>query len=174
MTSLHSDLKVRPMAVADLDAVLRIQAACYTAIEPESRESLQAKLQAAPDTCFVAVADQQPVAYAIAVPVAFPELPVLDQPHCDPPPHADALYLHDVAVSPTLRGSGAAGALVRRVMDAARHGQWRQMCLIAIQGSSSYWARHGFREVAPREMAAKLASYGADARFMWRGAEAGA
>ena len=101
MTSLHSDLKVRPMAVADLDAVLRIQAACYTAIEPESRESLQAKLQAAPDTCFVAVADQQPVAYAIAVPVAFPELPVLDQPYCEPPPHADALYLHDVGDTAT-------------------------------------------------------------------------
>ncbi len=49
--------------------VLRIQDYCYTEIEPESRESLQAKILASPSTCLIAESSEGPVGYLIAVPI---------------------------------------------------------------------------------------------------------
>lgn len=155
-------LLVRRLAQADWPGVLRIQALAYTAIAPESAGSMQAKWQAAPRTCLVACAGPELLGYLIAVPVAFPHLPPLDAPAFELPPHPDALYLHDLALDPACRGSGAAAALVQGVLAQAEGGPWSRACLMAIQDSAPWWARFGFRPVEPppAAVAAKLASYG--------------
>lgn len=153
------------MMEADLEAVMRIQDECYTSIIPESGGSLLAKLRASPGTCLVAMAADRPIGYAIAVPVAYPHLPELDAPRWDPPEHADTLYLHDLAVATAARGTGAGDALARRMLEVAIECGWRQLCLVAIQGSVPYWARYGFEE-PPGPQADMLTSYGADARLM--------
>lgn len=164
------------MAEADLDAVLRIQAESYTEIVPESAQSLLAKLRAAPASCFVAQSDAGVVGYLIAVPVAFPTLPALDAPECMLPARPDALYLHDLALSPAARGTRTGGLLVERVLEHARGKQWPLACLVAIQQSAAYWEGWGFRPVpAPGpEVARKLASYGGGAQLMVRGLGDGA
>ena len=49
--------------------VLRIQDHCYTEIEPESFDSLQAKMLASPSTCLIAESREGAVGYLIAVPI---------------------------------------------------------------------------------------------------------
>jgi predicted N-acetyltransferase YhbS len=156
------------MEPAHLREVLRIQDECYVEIEPESRESLQAKLLASPGTCLVAATAAGVVAYLIAVPVRYPELPALNVPYFQVASDADTLYIHDLAVADTGRATGAGRALVRAALDAARARGLSRACLVAIQGSAPYWKQFGFEQTEARTtaVAAKLASYGAGARLM--------
>lgn len=161
---------IRPLAPADMAAVMRIQALCYSAITPESAGSMGAKRAAAPQACFGAWRGARLLGYLLAVPVRWPALPPLDHPVCEVPAQADTLYLHDLALSPQARGSGAGAALVAAALAAGRRLGLAGAALVAIQGSGPYWQRHGFAARAPVEpaLAAKLASYGTDARLMRR------
>ncbi|KAK7198917.1 Acetyltransferase (GNAT) family [Novymonas esmeraldas] len=85
---------------------------------------------------------------------------------------ADTLYIHDVAVHPDLRGLGIAAALWRRIEETrAEHGV-KRMALVAVFGANAYWSRHGFREVARKDLPAAtvavLEDYGDHAVFMER------
>ena len=156
------------MVEADLAEVLRIQAACYTEIVPEGVAAYEAKLRAPGARCFVAEQAGTMLAYLVAVPVAWPALPALDDPHYVQPPDADALYLHDLAVDPRARGTGAGAALVQAFLAAVVADGWARAGLVAIQGSVPYWACFGFDTIATVDDAVrrKLASYGPDARLM--------
>lgn len=162
------ELRIRPLRAADLPEVLRIQAQCYTAIEPESARSLRAKIEASPGTCFLAQAGTGAVGYLIAVPVRHPHLPALDAPDFELAADADTLYLHDLAVAAEGRGTGAGKALVHSARAAGFANGLRKACLIAIQDSVPYWKRFDFEAVPPRDagLAAKVAGYGAGAQLM--------
>lgn len=156
------------MEPAHLPDVLRIQSDCYVEIEPESRQSLQAKILASPATCLVAETVEGVAGYLIAVPVRYPDLPALDAPTFQVAADADTLYIHDLAVANLGRGTGAGRAMVRSAMDTAKARGLRSACLVAIQRSAPYWQHLGFEVVeAPAgRVAAKLASYGAAAQLM--------
>lgn len=162
------ELHIRPLAEADFPSVLAIQDACYTAIVPESAASLRAKWQASPETCLAACSGAQVTGYLIAVPIAWPHVPPLGAETFDVPDGADTLYLHDLALGPAARGTGAGAALVDAVLAAGRRQGRLNAGLVAIQGSAPYWRRFGFRAVkAPPGVQSKLASYG-DAVLMQR------
>ena len=158
-------LRLQSVHMAD---VLRIQDQCYTAIAPESAESLGAKISAAPDTCFVAQAGDHVVGYLIAAPIRFPQLPLLNAKGFTVAPDADTLYLHDLAVGTTGRGTGAGQRLVEHATLAGRVRGLRRACLVAIQDSAPYWERFGFIPVTPQGLpgTSGLGSYGAGARLM--------
>lgn len=163
-------LHIRPARMADLPAIMRIQAQCYTAIVPESAASMGAKIQASPDTCLVASAgtDADLCAYFLAVPWRFDSPPSLDQAHCTLPAEPDCLYLHDLAVAPARRSTGAGHALVQKMLAVFRDSPFDKACLIAIQGARTYWQKHGFEPVLPLAPALhhQISGYGADARYM--------
>ena len=148
--------------------VLRIQDYCYTEIEPESSESLQAKIVASPATCLLAESSEGAVGYLIAVPIVYPNLPALNAPMFELSTGADTLYIHDLAVASAGRGKGVAQALVRSAIDSGKRSGLSKACLVAIQNSQSFWEQFGFEVVAEpaNELKAKLASYGADAQLM--------
>jgi GNAT superfamily N-acetyltransferase len=78
-----------------------------------------------------------------------------------------ALYLHDLALLPTARGTGAAGEVVRYLLDLARGLALLTASLVAVSGSVGFWGRQGFEAggvVASRDMQ----GYGDDAVFMVR------
>lgn len=85
MGPVAQNLTILPMAETDLVQVLAIQSACYTEVAPESRESIQSKLQASPSTCFVAVSSGSVVGYLIAFPSSFENPPTLNQELCELP-----------------------------------------------------------------------------------------
>lgn len=163
-------LTLAPLRAGDMPAVMRIQARCYTAIVPESLTSMSAKRQAAPHTCHAAWRQGELVGYLLSLPVRGLALPALDSPGCTIDPAADALYLHDLALAPAARGSGAGRALVRHALAVGARLGLRRALLVAIQGSAPYWRRQGFAALPPPTGAvrAKLASYGAQAQLMQR------
>ncbi len=77
------------------------------------------------------------------------------------PVPAATWYIHDLALHPSARGSGAAPAIIAQL---AAHGRIE---LIAVGASPRFWARQGFRPAPLPE--AKLASYGTGAQFMVKG-----
>lgn len=160
-------LHIRPMQLADLPAILDIQAVCYTTITPESEASLSAKLRASPRTCFIAEQNGKAVGYLISLPWDRHQPPELDARQCHPPAQPNCLYLHDLAVAPAARKSGAGRALTAAFFKALDTLQLPCASLIAIQGSGSYWSRYGFRP-APLTAQLKniLAKYGRDAGYM--------
>ena len=148
--------------------VLRIQDHCYTEIEPESLESLQAKILASPETCLIVESSEGAVGYLIAVPIIYPHLPTLNAPTFELSADADTLYIHDLAIDSAERGKGVAQALVRASIDAAKSRGLSLACLVAIQNSQKFWKQFGFETVAEPadELKPKLASYGAVAQLM--------
>jgi ribosomal protein S18 acetylase RimI-like enzyme len=162
-------IQLKFLKTTDIADVLRIQDCCYTDIEPESFDSLQAKILASPSTCLIADSREGAVGYVIAVPIVYPSLPALNSPTFQLATGVDTLYIHDLAVDRAGRGKGVAQALVRASIDAAKRSGLSLACLVAIQNSQSFWEQFGFETVAepPDGLIPKLASYGADAKLMW-------
>ena len=78
------------------------------------------------------------------------------------------IYLHDLALHPSVRGGGATGAVIARLVEQATEDGWPAVALVAVNDAVAFWSRHGFVEQTAPGMAAKLPSYGPDARYMVR------
>ena len=155
------------MTVADLPAVLKIQATCYTGVTPESKESLQAKLSASRSTCLIAAVGGQTVGYLISLPWEFSRPPALNAQTCELPATPTCLYLHDLAVTPAARESGAGRALVEAFLQRLKTSDLGRASLVAVQNSAAYWQRYGFRPVPSSALLnASLSTYGADVAYM--------
>ena len=160
-------VEIRMMAEADIPVVLEIQAVCYTEVTPESDESLHAKLRASRSTCFIASIEGAIVGYLIALPWELANPPALNAETCRLPPAPDCLYLHDLAVAPGARKSGAARTLVEAFLARLRDLDLGCASLVAVQGSAPYWERYGFRVVSPSAtLEAKLGTYGERVAYM--------
>ncbi len=170
---------LRPMAAADLPAVLAVQAACYTEVLLESRDALASRLALSPTTCWVADDPRQPgtlAAYLFTH--AWPEtsLPPLDGLLDDGSRQAAApapltWFVHDMAVAPTGRGGGLAARLYAAAQAAALAAGLKHSRLIAVQSAAPWWRRLGYAPVAAETAArhaGELADYGAAAILMER------
>ena len=73
-----------------------------------------------------------------------------------------------MALHPETRGGGLTHAVVERLAEQATEDGWPAVALVAVNDAVAFWSRHGFVEQTAPGMAAKLASYGADARYMVR------
>ena len=60
------------------------------------------------------------------------------------------------------------GRNVERLAEQATEDGWPAIALVAVNDAVGFWSHHGFVEQPAEAMAAKLASYGADARYMLR------
>lgn len=59
---------IRAMRPEDLASVLEIQSCCYEEAKQESGPSFLAKLEASPETCYLALVAGEPAGYLVAVP----------------------------------------------------------------------------------------------------------
>ncbi|TDP12037.1 acetyltransferase (GNAT) family protein [Roseateles asaccharophilus] len=172
MCSEMNDPELRLLSAADVPAVLALQAQCYGPEFLESAQAFRAKLEAsAPHRCsWMAWRGSEPLAYLVSLPVCEQSLPALDAPSVSLPAVPRLLYLHDLAVAPAGRSLGLGRRLVAQVLERAQALGLTRLGLVAVQGSVPYWQAQGFAEpVALAEgLAQKLASFGADARWMER------
>ena len=157
---------LRPALLTDIPEILRIQALCYTSIEPERASAYANKLAIAPDCAFV-VEEKNAVgllAYVFALPIQLAKPPALDADDLTVPEAADSLYLHDLAIDPAARGLKLSQPLMQAFFRAARQRQLAQASLIAIQGSQPFWQRYGFHADHPvskqTEVREKIGLYG--------------
>ena len=160
----------RALTVEDLPRLDALAEAVHLAY-PERPEVAAERLRLFPAGCFAAEVDGAFCGYGLTHPWTDGAPPALDSLLGCLPAAPDCLYIHDVALSAATRGRGLGRALVDRLAGlAAAHGLPR-LSLIAVGGSAAGWGAMGFRPVVvdPASMlAAKLASYDADAVYMTR------
>jgi len=158
----------RPMRASDLDAVVRVAAAGFPD-HFEDRACFENRLALYPRGCFVLAAEgEEAVGYLVAYPWVRASAPALNSLIAALPEAAELIYLHDLALAPEARGGGHAGPIVERLADQARADGWSEMALVAVNGAAPFWEGRGFVVVETPALAAKLQSYGSDARYMMR------
>ncbi|WDR01972.1 GNAT family N-acetyltransferase [Devosia algicola] len=106
--------------------------------------------------------------YVLSHPWRFGQLPPLNRLLGTIPLDADSFYIHDLALLPEARGSGAAGAIVAELVAHAATENFASLSLTAVNGSLGFWQRQGFAVCSLPHLAEKLATYEASARFMVR------
>ena len=160
-------VSVRAMLLEDIDAVLGIQLKCYDPAKQESRDSFISKVLASPQTCFVASRGAELVGYLVSVPAEAGSPVPLNAQDYSRPSMPNALYLHDLAVDPAVRGAGVAAVLLEPYFLQVRKMGLSFGALTAVNNSCLYWRQRGFREVTPTELGiGHLSSYGPDAQYM--------
>lgn len=155
----------RPMTAADLPAVSAISDAVHARYS-ETIEVYGGRLALYPAGCFVLDADGAAAGYLITHPWHRDTPPKLGAMLEAIPADTDTFYLHDIALLPATRGTGAGRAAVDLVIGVAREAGFEEITLMAVGGADRFWAAQGFAIV---DAAADiLASYGPEARLMRR------
>ena len=156
------------MAPADLDGVAGIALIGFPD-HFEGRDCFENRLTLWPRGCFV-LADEtdRPLGYLVAYPWTRDAAPTLNTLIQAVPTDAGVLYLHDLALTPAVRGQGWSKPAVKAVIDLAKAGGWPTLALVAVNDAADFWRGHGFAVRKAPGMADKLASYGPDARYMTR------
>ncbi|MFT4173458.1 MAG: GNAT family N-acetyltransferase [Rhodocyclaceae bacterium] len=135
-------LLVRPMQAHDLPALHALQCRAYAPGYHEPEAALASRLGAPGALCFVAWRGTQAAGYVFAHPWAgTPPALHAALPSCGAPDH---LFIHDLAVCPAQRGSGAAAGLLDRLLNATQAAGLAQARLVAVADAVAFWQRHGF------------------------------
>jgi GNAT superfamily N-acetyltransferase len=121
-----------------------------------------------PAGAFILEAGERPVGYLLSHPWRFAAPPPLNRLLGSLPERPSTFYLHDLALLPEARGTGAAGAIVDRLAKQAETAGFATLSLVAVNRSEGFWRRHGFETRADSDLAGTLAAYDQDARYMVR------
>lgn len=158
----------RPMTAGDLDAVAQIAAVGFPD-HFEGKDCFANRLALNPAGCFVLSGEAgAPKGYLVAYPWRADDAPALNTLIEAIPDDATVMYLHDLALHPEARGGGWSRPIVERLAGEASAAGWPALALVAVNDAAPFWEGLGFTAVEAPEMAAKLASYGPDARYMLR------
>jgi GNAT superfamily N-acetyltransferase len=157
----------RPMSPADLAAVNGLAGEIHPAY-PEEAAVFAERLRLYPDGCRVFAQADGIAAYIVSHPWRYLEPPALNALLGKLPDAASTFYIHDLALTPRVRRTGAGSRIVTWLAGHARSRGLPNMSLIAVNGSAGFWQRHGFEALHDPALDRKLRSYGDDARFMMR------
>ena len=157
----------RAMLASDIPAVVVISDEVHGDLT-ESAEVFAERLALYPEGCFLFDLDGEAVGYLISHPWRRRSPVPLDVLVGAIPADADSYYLHDLALLPSARGSGAGGVVIGQALAHAARAGFREASLVAVHGADSFWARQGFRYVDDEALARKLQSYGEGTFFMER------
>jgi ribosomal protein S18 acetylase RimI-like enzyme len=157
----------RPMAQADLPAVGALASLIHPDF-PEDDAVFIERLRLYPAGCHVLARGETLAAYVVSHPWIARQPPALNDLLGALPMRPSTYYIHDLALAPAARGSGAGKKIVAQLAALARAEALPTMSLVAVNGSERFWQRQGFAAMAAPELEAKLRSYSDDARFMMR------
>ena len=150
------------MAEGDLKRVVDIAGVCYPN-HPEDMDIFVERLRLFPDGCLVLAGDRTLEGYVLSYPWRADAAPPLNALILGLPEIPEAYYLHDLALMPAARGRGHSRTALKRLPA-----DGLPITLVSVNGTAPFWERHGFVVQASADLNHKLASYGADARFMMR------
>jgi GNAT superfamily N-acetyltransferase len=133
----------RAMARRDLDAVVRIADRVHIDY-PERPEIIAEKFALYPQGCLILDGSDGAIGYALAHPWHRSDPPKLDHPLGAIPDDADTYYLHDLALLPEARGTGAGRAALELIVAQAKRAGFADISLIAVGDSGPFWSSQGF------------------------------
>lgn len=155
------------MTPADIPAVDAIAAAIHVAL-PEHAFVFAERQRLYPEGCFVLEVSGEPAGYVISHPWHYLQPPSLNTLLERLPADASTYYIHDLALLPRSRRTGAGSQIVGRLIEHAGAGGFPNASLIAVYEAAPFWERHGFHTVDDPALAGRLAGYGTEARMMTR------
>ncbi|QEI04468.1 GNAT family N-acetyltransferase [Pigmentiphaga aceris] len=160
----------RPMSLHDLPAVHAVAHAVHPSYF-EGLEVFAERLLLHPAGCQVLVQTgpqnvSEVIGYVLSHPWRYGEPPALNSLVDALPEFPDTFYVHDLALLPTARGTGAAAIVVSHLREHAKSCGWSRMSLVAVNESVSFWRRQGFEVVRVPGLDTRLASYDPTACFM--------
>jgi len=134
---------MRPDDIAAISAISDTVHGEFT----EAPEVLAARLAVYSAGCFVLEtpdADGGPIGYLIAHPWHRDSPPALGMVLNALPSAPETMCLHDIALLPDARGTGAGGRALELVEELARAEALPDITLTAVNGADTYWERQGF------------------------------
>ncbi|SFD16344.1 GNAT family N-acetyltransferase [Pragia fontium] len=161
---------IRPMKLADLDAIFDIQASVYHSDLLESQAFYENRLQLSANTCWVATTEKnQLLGYLISYPWIRTFPPALGEVLATLPEHADSWFVHDCAISPSTQGLGVGKALFITARNSAIEQGFRHSSLVSLAQATHYWLNQGYIAVDNTpQLTEKLAAYGEGACYMYQ------
>lgn len=159
----------RPMRADDIAAVTSISDAVHGDYT-EQPGVFAARLALYPTGCFMleVAADGSPAAAPLGYLIVHPwhrgAPPALNAVLEALPDPGETICLHDIALLPEARGTGAGGSALALTEALARAEGLPDITLIAVNGADSYWRHQGFTVVAPD-------AYGPGTYLMRRGVD---
>jgi ribosomal protein S18 acetylase RimI-like enzyme len=157
----------RAMRPADIATVLTVAARVHPDF-PEDATVFEERLRLFPLGCFVYDREGEVLAYVLSHPWHGRKPPALNTLLDALPVKPETYYLHDIALLPALRGTGAASRMVTRLVAVAEAEKLLTLSLVAVNSSTGFWRRHGFHPVADLALTEHLKSYDDAAAFMVR------
>ena len=159
----------RAMQLHDLADVIRIQAEAYIDEILETDEVICARFAQTADTSWVVERAGEVCGYLVGYQSVLGEVSPWGKEFAHKPA-ANALYLHDLAISKSAAGCGLGPLLVNHVLMEARQRQLRAAALVSVQNSKSFWQKLGFNESSGLDeiQQKNLASYSGPAIYMTR------
>jgi GNAT superfamily N-acetyltransferase len=159
-------IRYRSMGVDDLAAVMTVQSEAYGEGFIEGIDVIATRLDAAPDTAWVAEDEAGVCAYLVGYPSMAGRLSALGGAF-RVARAADCLYLHDLAVARRAAGRGVGPLLVRQALGCAESAGLKVSALVSVQASKAFWLHQGYCVSTPEpEESIKLDSYPGDAVYM--------
>lgn len=155
----------RPMLHENLSAVNAVADRVHVDY-PEDEAVLAERLSLYPEGCLSLWRGGSIVGYLVSHPWHFKQPPALNVLLEKIPSPASTYYVHDIALLPAARGTGAASAAVSRIVKHATEAGFSNVSLIAVSGSRPFWKRHRFAVVDDPALGPKLKSYDNRAVFM--------
>jgi ribosomal protein S18 acetylase RimI-like enzyme len=157
----------RPMSPADLPAALAVADIVHPRY-PEDPAIFAERLALYPPGCLVLMQGEDRIGYIVSHPWTYGEPPALNSLLGALPLAPSTYYIHDIALLPQARGTGATKTVIARLVDRAEASGLPNLSLIAVNDSVAFWQRHGFVETSDPALDTKLRSYDESARFMLR------
>ncbi|MDB5621164.1 GNAT family N-acetyltransferase [Tardiphaga sp.] len=162
---MPAPLHWRAMTAADLPAVQAVADIVHPDF-PEDAAVFADRLALHPDGCFTLQGDDATIGYVLSHPWHFKQPPKLNAILSRPAMPASTYYIHDLALLPAARKTGAAAAIVKTLAAHARALRLPNMTLVAVNNSVHFWQRQGFDIVVDPELERQLRSYDEHACFM--------
>ncbi len=160
---------IRSMRDDDLPRVLDLQRQSFTPDLVESDAVICQRYARFGADFFVALEGDVIVGYTLCFPWKLGTFPPHDTPFPDTLPEPDSFFIQDLSVHRDYRGRGLSKELLKAVFARGAAYRYRQVALVAVAQSGTYWDSQGFH-VLPGQSDATLSyltrSYGEAARLM--------
>ncbi len=134
----------RQPRATDLAAIMAIQRECYPPVLREDRLTIEERMAVAAEYCWVAEDSHGIAAYLFAYPSTLGKITPLDGAFRIAR-EGDTLYFHDLAVLKRTAGTGLGSSLVEIALASAAAQGFAHSALVAVQDSSRFWGRMGYR-----------------------------